>query len=240
MAISDKTRKMLWARSGNRCAMCQHLLIEDATPHDAASVVGDECHIHAQNPGGPRYNDLLDPGKVDDYENLILLCRTHHKQVDDQWLTFPTRRLRDMKRTHEQWVRDTLEPRKPRDQSIAFAVQLATGKDVADLLTSAHHAYDFDHDPVETEEEADLVGGFLQSVRDWGEIWGELEPIEQVKATLTLSADIKGLEEAGFLVFGAKRGHVVQVEGKRFSLPTSVIRVLRKNNTLITENKVEK
>ena len=45
MALSGKTRKVLWGRSGNRRAICRREIVLDATPSDDASVVGDECHI---------------------------------------------------------------------------------------------------------------------------------------------------------------------------------------------------
>lgn len=208
----------------------------DATPCDSESVVADECHIHSPR-GGPRHNPQLDPSKVDEYENLILLCRTHHKLVDDQERTFPSQDLRDMKRTHEKWVRETLEPRKPRDKSVAYGVLLATGKEVADMVASANYARDFDHDPIETEEEADIVGGFLQHVTDLGYIWDDLEPIQRVTETLRLNAGVSALEAAGFLVIGAKCESVADWGGKRVSLPTCVLRVLRRNNTAIVSRR---
>ena len=54
MDISDKIRKILWARPGNRCAICKQELVIGETPNDSDSVVGDECHIAAENKGGPR------------------------------------------------------------------------------------------------------------------------------------------------------------------------------------------
>src|SRR5205085_1467643 len=45
VAISDKTRKLLWGRSGNRCAICRRTLSVDGTVVDAEAVVGEECHI---------------------------------------------------------------------------------------------------------------------------------------------------------------------------------------------------
>ena len=55
VAISLKTHKMLWGRSGNRCAFpgCGQVLVaaeEGATP----AVVGFETHIVARANDGPR------------------------------------------------------------------------------------------------------------------------------------------------------------------------------------------
>jgi hypothetical protein len=46
MGISLKIHKMLWARSGNLCAICKNgLIVDSANPQDDPSVVGDEAHI---------------------------------------------------------------------------------------------------------------------------------------------------------------------------------------------------
>jgi hypothetical protein len=42
---------------------------------------------------------------VDAYDNLILLCSRDHKKVDDQVGYYTVERLREMKATHERWVR---------------------------------------------------------------------------------------------------------------------------------------
>jgi predicted restriction endonuclease len=89
MPISDKTRKILWGRSGNRCAFCRHELVIDATTADDESVIGEECHILSRKGQGPRYDSSYPSEQLDEAENLILLCRIHHKMVDDQHETDP-------------------------------------------------------------------------------------------------------------------------------------------------------
>jgi hypothetical protein len=54
MAITDRTRKILWERSGNLCAYCRRSLVEDGTSPDGEAVVGDECHIIGEKPGAAR------------------------------------------------------------------------------------------------------------------------------------------------------------------------------------------
>lgn len=109
MAITDKTRKLLWGPSGSRCAFCRSELIMDATPQDDESVVGDECHIVSGKPNGPRYDPEFPVDQIDSYANLILLCRVHHKMIDDQSETFTEDILRQLKANHEKWVADALE-----------------------------------------------------------------------------------------------------------------------------------
>jgi HNH endonuclease len=109
MAILDKTRKMLWGRSGSLCAFCRRKLIEEKTAVNDESIVGDEAHIHSEKEGGPRYDPLFPKERIDSYENLLLLCKIHHKQVDDQPETFTADILRQLKSNHELWVSHTLQ-----------------------------------------------------------------------------------------------------------------------------------
>ena len=86
MAISLKTHKILWAHSGGKCAICKNDLVINPTDlNDDPSIVGDEAHIIARSASFTRGDyDSLSPEELDHYSNLILLCKTHHKQVDDQ------------------------------------------------------------------------------------------------------------------------------------------------------------
>lgn len=108
MAISDKTRKLLWGRSGHRCAKCRAVLSVDATASDDDAVIGDECHIVARSDDGPRADSQMPQEARDAYPNLILLCRNCHKEIDDQRIEFSPDRLSKMKGDHERWVRETL------------------------------------------------------------------------------------------------------------------------------------
>jgi hypothetical protein len=54
--ISDKTRKLLWGGSGNRCLFCKQVLVIIAIDKDNPSIVGEECHIISRQTNGPRYN----------------------------------------------------------------------------------------------------------------------------------------------------------------------------------------
>ncbi|MEV6560882.1 HNH endonuclease signature motif containing protein [Nocardia sp. NPDC051756] len=102
MTIEDRDRKILWARAHNSCAVCKTTLILDGNQGDRESVVGDEAHIVARSKGGPRAG-LISSSDLDKYENLILLCKVHHKQVDDQPNTYTVEHLRQLKADHERW-----------------------------------------------------------------------------------------------------------------------------------------
>ena len=105
MAVKGAARKTLWSRAHNECAFpgCIQALTFDVAREDGGTsvkVLGEEAHIRAQSSGGPRYDaDYVD---VDGYENLMLLCPTHHTVIDaDHGSGFSVDRLLDFKRRHE-------------------------------------------------------------------------------------------------------------------------------------------
>ena len=212
MTISDKTRKILWGRSGNRCAICRQRLVVDETTVDAESVVGDECHIHSGTQNGPRYDAAVDPRYVDSLDNLLLLCRIHHKMVDDQFETYAADLLRSIKANHEQWVEDKFDE-KPDYPSIKVKrlkheiperlIPVESGAELFNLVSGCHGSYQ-DHNDDLNDEEVEIVGGFLQNLKDWVDIAGDLEPIEKVRAKKSLGDELEDLRSKGFLVFAAK------------------------------------
>ncbi|HEX5280852.1 MAG TPA: hypothetical protein VFW28_12305 [Micropepsaceae bacterium] len=65
------------------------------------TVIGEICHVAAGSPNGPRYDANQTPAQRHSYDNLILLCPTHHAVVDDDWETYSVQRLLKMKAEHE-------------------------------------------------------------------------------------------------------------------------------------------
>jgi hypothetical protein len=52
-----------------------------------------------------------------------------------------------------------------------------------------------------SEEEVEIVGGFLQNLQEWIDFSCDLEPIDKVRATKSIDDDIKLLNSNGFTVF---------------------------------------
>jgi hypothetical protein len=243
MSILDKTRKILWAQSGNRCAICKEELVLLGTARDDRSVVGDECHIISREPNGPRHDPSYPVDKIETVENLILLCRVHHKQVDDQVEAFTIHILRQLKCDHERWVREKLsatEHIKPirvrpmKGQVPDTLKRLTTSAEVLNLALNALGCT-LDHDESRSPEEVSLVGEFLQEVRDLADLWHDMEPSNQVQARYDLARLFDELETAGFMVFGARE--IQALEGgilpNKEPFPIAHICVLRKDNPLI-------
>lgn len=211
MTITDKTRKLLWGRSGNRCVICKRELVVAGTPFDDPSIVGEECHIVSSQVNGPRYDPSFPKEQIDSYENLLLLCRTHHKMIDDQCETFSADILRQMKANHEKWVSERLSeediPKKIRIRRVkenipTFLVRLTEGNQVMKVAIGTC-AFSFDHDELHSDEEVDLIANFLQLIQDIGDMGAELDASDKVRIGYELTQELKKLEEMGFFVFGA-------------------------------------
>lgn len=211
MSISDKTRKVLWARSGNLCAICKRTLIVNKTDTDKDSVVGEECHIISGKQEGPRYDPSIPAEQLDDISNLFLLCGADHKMVDDQTEKYSSAVLVKLKAEHERWVADRLRDekyippvrvRRFKNQIPKHLTRVVSGHDLFNVSSpcSGYYPY-YNHDL--DDEEIGLVGGFIQNIKDWKDLYDDLETIEQMRAAKDITDEIANLHDNGFLVFAA-------------------------------------
>ena len=231
MAITDKARKLLWGRAGARCALCRCNLVMNATADDPESVLGDEAHIYAQHEGGPRWNPHLSKILVDAYENLILLCKVHHKIADDQPEKYTAEYLKRLKTQHEAWVDSNLQVQQTNFASnVTFRVD--NGTDIMRIIGGAYGC-DFQHDELKTEEEVEVVGNFLQELEDYGDIYSEMAASEKTKCTFYISQQMKELDRLEFVAFVGEYTKKYQVPDGVMNFPIAVIRVVRKTNPAI-------
>lgn len=116
MSIGTKDRKILWTRSGNCCAFpgCGQHLVERGSEADGDVVIGQEAHIVARRPGGPRGRSQHLGANIDSYNNIILLCPTHHSVVDQQPSRYSAAKLSEMKKRHESSVAERMKERSHR------------------------------------------------------------------------------------------------------------------------------
>jgi len=108
MAIPQKDLKLLWGRTGNRCAICQHRLSEDKNSVNESFLLGEQAHIVSEELEGPRGKSPLSAEERNSYPNLILLCPICHTKIDKNIDDFPTERVHMLKSRHELWVEQTL------------------------------------------------------------------------------------------------------------------------------------
>ena len=149
------------------------------TSGDDESIVGDECHIVSPVSGGPRHDPEFPREKLNDHANLLLLCKIHHKLIDDQQSEYTASRLAKIKTDHEKWVSEQLDSSRSRTQPLrvrrvaentpAFLRRIRSGKELLDIATSAC-AFAPHYDELRNEAEEELVAGFFQDVQDWGDL----------------------------------------------------------------------
>ncbi len=107
MGLTDKTRKILWGRSGNRCAICRTELVIEKDPFNRHLNIGEECHIISKKDNGPRHRNIPD-FNYDSSVNLLLLCCNDHTMIDEQIEKFTEDTLLSIKIEHEKWVTENL------------------------------------------------------------------------------------------------------------------------------------
>lgn len=243
MSISSKTRKLLWGKSGNRCAICKKELVIERTSNDNESVVGDECHIISPHSNGPRHVSGCNGEWIDSFDNLILLCKVHHKMVDDQCETFTKELLQRIKFDHHKWVRERLtehEECKPlrikriKENIPEYLNRITSGKEVVNLMHNVM-AYDFDYDDLESSEEVDLVSEFFAEVQNVGDLMDVLETGDRVQEAYRMTKYIKEIESKGFLLFGGYERQILEggIGNKQSYWNLVFLRVVRPENELI-------
>ena len=97
--------KTLFALSCKRCDYpgCE----EPLTDPSWGQVKADIAHIRGRRPGSARYESAMTDEQRHDYDNLLLLCPTHHRLVDRlDPAGHPVTRLEEIKQRAESSCRD--------------------------------------------------------------------------------------------------------------------------------------
>jgi len=213
MSVSDKTRKTLWVKAGGRCSICQQQLVTDAeAAEDDPSVSGEECHIVARSPGGPRAGEIENP---DGYHNLILLCRKHHKQVDDQPAHFTVERLHQIKTDHEAReaarsgpVRLIADPARPTPKVLTACL---SGDALWSHLSGSRSFYPSWPDDLD-DAQGEAVAALLDYLRDWLDVASEMSHTEARKAAKDAGGRIRELLSLG-IVTGVRPRYLLLAGG---------------------------
>jgi hypothetical protein len=64
---------------------------------EGGAIIGEICHIKARNERGGRYDPRQGEAERQGYDNLLLLCPTHHRTIDAQSEAFSVELLKQMK-----------------------------------------------------------------------------------------------------------------------------------------------
>jgi hypothetical protein len=137
-SIPHNVERELWGRSGGYCSnpACRADLII-YTPSGRAVGIGELAHVIAWSPDGPRGTERGLSQAADRVENLVLLCPTCHKVVDDAPSDFPVDRLVEWRESRASIVRRVATyPR--------FTSRTELGAEIRRLLAAnraIHHQY---------------------------------------------------------------------------------------------------
>lgn len=112
MAITAKSIKLLWANAAGICSFdgCNERLTVEQAAEFAPHTLGEMAHIKGNKPGSNRYDANQTDEERDSYENLILLCPTHHTLIDkpENESYYTVEKLHEMKIKHEKSILNRL------------------------------------------------------------------------------------------------------------------------------------
>ncbi len=171
--------------------------------------------------------------KRDDYDNLILLCRIHHKLIDDQPNTFSSVYLRTKKKEHETWVQKSLSSGLLISSSVFPAFRIDNGKQLLDLLIGCDASV-IENDQVLTQAESDSIGSLTQDIHDYIDMWSDISQRDRIQAQLDLHEQITQLSNSGFLVYSCNRRQKLNNEEHNNSIIFNIcyILIIRVTNRL--------
>ena len=101
--ISQRTRDILFALSGNECAHpdCTEKIVQGGAEGYSAAKIVNIAHIYSHSPNGPRGQGGLTEDQLVAPENLLLLCPNHHVLVDKLDSEYTAETLQQWKKQHE-------------------------------------------------------------------------------------------------------------------------------------------
>lgn len=149
MSISQRTAKTIWGQCAGRCCICKKEVIyqdDGRTP----SLVGEVAHIVGEKPAAARGDSPMSLEERDLPDNLLLLCREHHKIVDDDPEAYPVKLLHESKNQHLQWIAESLQEPTPWRSPIAQLTYINVPR-LSELALRKGHRIDLtDYKPGQT------------------------------------------------------------------------------------------
>ncbi|MCI1835969.1 MAG: HNH endonuclease [Achromobacter ruhlandii] len=107
MPISEKTYKIIWGQFAARCAHCREEVIHE-TAAGTTSLIGEVAHIVGERADAARGVSHLSIEERNEPDNLMLLCRKHHKIIDDAEHEYTIDLLHRKKQEHLDWIEKNL------------------------------------------------------------------------------------------------------------------------------------
>lgn len=105
--LSERITTAVWTRAAGRCQYpgCNQDLLNDYVSGNYDKKLGFVAHIVADDPGGPRGDEVRSRLLSNDPANLMLLCHPHHRLIDTDDVEGHTEEiLLSMKADHERRI----------------------------------------------------------------------------------------------------------------------------------------
>lgn len=93
-------------------------------------------------------------------------------------------------------------------KEIVALTKINSGKKMLDIMTGCHFSFSY-NDDIKDESDIDTVGGFIQNLRDWNDIWDDIEVPGQMRAVFHVDEMLRDLASSGWSVYAAR------MKGKR-------------------------
>lgn len=193
--ISNDVKIMLAVRTAGRCQFrdCNRFLFRHPI-NGLAGNFAEFAHIIGFRPDGPRGRSVKRPRDINGISNLMLLCQSCHKLIDDREDLYPVYTLKDYKRLHEQRIRLLTESKKTNITSVVTLTGRIRGQDVEILDSDIDEA---------------LFPRFSEKGRDCNidlRSLGDLNPENMKSAAAAITSNLQRLYGLGFS--GGQVGHV--------------------------------
>lgn len=108
MAVNSTTQKLIWGIFAARCSICRCKVVWESTT-GSRSLTGEIAHIVGAKRSAARGRAAFSSDR-DGPDNLMLLCREHHKIVDDNEAEYTVVRLHEIREEHLAWLETQLTP----------------------------------------------------------------------------------------------------------------------------------
>lgn len=104
-AIPPTVKMILIGKSAGKCEFrgCNKRIIEEGLTKLSGNY-SNFAHIIADSPDGPRGDIQKSALLAKDESNIMVMCREHHKLIDDNPNTFTIEALHEMKEEHETYI----------------------------------------------------------------------------------------------------------------------------------------
>ncbi len=88
MPVTEIIKRRLMGMYSGKCGFpgCNERLVD----YDSNSIIGEVAHIKGESEKSARYDSTQDDNQRNSIDNLIFMCRKHHKIIDDNEDEFDT------------------------------------------------------------------------------------------------------------------------------------------------------